>query len=50
MAERYFLESVKHNNRLEDAYFELGRIAEQRGNYIKARIWYGKYKKRRSLS
>jgi tetratricopeptide (TPR) repeat protein len=42
MAERYFLALVKYNTRLEDAYFALGRIAEQRGNFIKARIWYEK--------
>ena len=42
LAETYFLDLVKRNVRLADAYFELGRIEEQRGNYAKAKEWYGR--------
>ncbi len=42
LAETYFLDLIKRNVRLADAYFELGRIEEQRGNYAKAKEWYGR--------
>lgn len=42
LAESYFLDLIKRNVRLADAYFELGRIEEQRGNYAKAKEWYGR--------
>lgn len=44
LAESYFLDLIKRNVRLVDAYFELGRIEEQRGNYPKAKEWYGRVK------
>ncbi len=40
LAEGYFLDLIKRNVRLADVYFELGRIEEQRGDYVKAREWY----------
>jgi len=40
LAEGYFLDLIKRKTRLTDAYFELGRIEEQRGNYAKANGWY----------
>ncbi len=40
LAESYFLDLIKRNTRLADAYFELGRIEEQRGDYAKANEWY----------
>jgi tetratricopeptide (TPR) repeat protein len=36
LAESYFLDLIKRKVRLADAYFELGRIEEQRGAYAKA--------------
>ena len=42
LAEGYFLDLIKRKTRLEDAYFELGRIEEQRGSYAKANDWYGR--------
>jgi len=44
LAEGYFLDLIKRNARLADAFFELGRIEEQRGDYAKAREWYGRVK------
>ncbi len=42
LAESYFLELIKRSTRLADAYFELGRLEEQRGDYARAREWYGR--------
>jgi tetratricopeptide (TPR) repeat protein len=35
---------IKRKTRLADAYFELGRVEEQRGDYAKAREWYERVK------
>ena len=32
LAETYFLDLIKRKTRLADAYFELGRVEEQRGD------------------
>lgn len=39
-AATYFMKLLGLGQRLQDAYYELGRIEELRGNYSKARDWY----------
>jgi tetratricopeptide (TPR) repeat protein len=50
LAEAYFLDLIKRKTRLAEAYFELGRIEEQRGDYAKANEWYERVTGRRALS
>ncbi len=40
VAEQYFLQVLRNGDRSTEAYLQLGRIGEERGNYAAARDWY----------
>ncbi len=42
LAEKYFRDVLERGARVVDTYYELGKIEELRGNFSKAREWYGR--------
>ncbi len=39
-AEKYFQQLTRHSNRINEVNYYLGRIAEDRGDNVKAAVWY----------